>query len=39
MMKTNVFDFVIARIFSQLAKIDDQWRSIVFYCELVVFDR
>jgi hypothetical protein len=24
MMKTDVFDFVIARIFSQLAEIDDQ---------------
>jgi hypothetical protein len=31
MMKTNVFDFVITKIFSQLAKIDDQWWSIVFY--------
>ncbi len=31
MMKINVFDFVITKIFLQLAEIDDQWRSIVFY--------
>ncbi len=37
MMKTNVFDFVITRIFSQLAKIDDQWRSIVFYFKKMIF--
>jgi hypothetical protein len=37
MMKTNVFDFVIARIFSQLAEIDDQWRSIVFYFKKMIF--
>jgi hypothetical protein len=29
-IKTDVFDFVITKIFSQLAKIDDQWRSIIF---------
>jgi hypothetical protein len=37
MMKTNVFDFVIAKIFSQLAEIDDQWRSIVFYFKKMIF--
>jgi hypothetical protein len=37
MMKTNVFDFVIMKIFSQLAKIDDQWRSIVFYFRKMIF--
>jgi hypothetical protein len=37
MMKTNVFDFVIAKIFSQLAEIDDQWRSIVFYFRKLIF--
>jgi hypothetical protein len=37
MMKTDVFDFVITRIFSQLAKIDDQWRSIVFYFRKMIF--
>ncbi len=37
MMKTDVFDFVIARIFSQLAEIDDQWRSIVFYFRKMIF--
>jgi hypothetical protein len=37
MMKTNVFDFVITQIFSQLAKIDDQWRSIVFYFRKMIF--
>jgi hypothetical protein len=37
MMKTNVFDFVITRIFSQLAKIDDQWRSIAFYFRKMIF--
>jgi hypothetical protein len=37
MMKTNVFDFVITRIFSQLAEIDDQWRSIVFYFKKMIF--
>jgi hypothetical protein len=37
MMKTNVFDFVITRIFSQLAEIDDQWRSIVFYFRKMIF--
>jgi hypothetical protein len=31
MMKTNVSDFVIARMFSQLEEIDDQWRSIIFF--------
>jgi hypothetical protein len=31
MMKTDVFDFVITKIFSQLAEIDDQWQLIVFY--------
>jgi hypothetical protein len=37
MMKTNVFDFVITKIFSQLAEIDDQWRSIVFYFRKMIF--
>jgi hypothetical protein len=37
MMKINVFDFVITRIFSQLAKIDDQWRSIIFYFKKMIF--
>jgi hypothetical protein len=37
MMKTNVFDFVITKIFSQLAEIDDQWRSIVFYFKKMIF--
>jgi hypothetical protein len=37
MMKTNVFDFVITRIFSQFAEIDDQWRSIVFYFRKMIF--
>jgi hypothetical protein len=37
MMKINVFDFVITRIFSQLAEIDDQWRSIVFYFRKMIF--
>jgi hypothetical protein len=37
MMKTDVFDFVIAKIFSQLAEIDDQWRSIVFYFRKMIF--
>jgi hypothetical protein len=33
MMKIDAFDFVIVDIFSQLVKIDDQWRSIVFTSE------
>ncbi len=37
MMKINVFDFVITKIFSQLAEIDDQWRSIVFYFKKMIF--
>jgi hypothetical protein len=37
MMKINVFDFVITRIFSQLAEIDNQWRSIVFYFKKMIF--
>jgi hypothetical protein len=37
MMKTDVFDFVITKIFSQLAEIDDQWRSIVFYFRKMIF--
>jgi hypothetical protein len=37
MMKINVFDFVITRIFSQFAEIDDQWRSIVFYFKKMIF--
>jgi hypothetical protein len=37
MMKINVFDFVITKIFSQLAEIDDQWRSIVFYFRKMIF--
>jgi hypothetical protein len=36
-MKTNVFDFVITRIFSQFAEIDDQWQSIVFYFKKIIF--
>jgi hypothetical protein len=37
MMKINAFDFFITRIFSQLAEIDDQWRSIVFYFRKMIF--
>ncbi len=37
MMKIDAFDFVIADIFSQLVKIDDQWRSIVFYFRKMIF--
>jgi hypothetical protein len=37
MMKINIFDFVITRIFSQFAKIDDQWWSIVFYFKKMIF--
>ncbi len=37
MMKINVFDFVITRIFSQLAEINDQERLIVFYFKKVIF--
>ncbi len=37
MMKINAFDFVIADIFSQLVKIDDQWRSIAFYFKKMIF--
>jgi hypothetical protein len=37
MMKIDAFDFVIADIFSQFVKIDDQWRSIVFYFKKMIF--
>jgi hypothetical protein len=37
MMKIDAFNFVIADIFSQLVKIDDQWRSIVFYFRKMIF--
>jgi hypothetical protein len=37
MMKIDAFDFIIADIFSQLVKIDDQWRSIVFYFRKMIF--
>jgi hypothetical protein len=37
MMKIDAFDFVIADIFSQLVKIDDQWRSIAFYFKKMIF--
>jgi hypothetical protein len=37
MIKTNVFDFIITRIFSQFAEIDDQWRLIVFYFKKMIF--
>jgi hypothetical protein len=37
MMKIDTFDFVIADIFSQLVKIDDQWHSIVFYFRKMIF--
>jgi hypothetical protein len=37
MMKIDAFDFVIVDIFSQLVKIDDQWRSIVFYFKKMIF--
>jgi hypothetical protein len=37
MMKIDAFDFVIVDIFSQLVKIDDQWRSIVFYFRKMTF--
>jgi hypothetical protein len=36
-MKINVFDFVITRIFLQFAEIDDQWRSIIFYFKKMIF--
>jgi hypothetical protein len=36
-MKINVFDYVITKIFSQLAKIDNQWRSIIFYFRKMFF--
>ncbi len=37
MMKIDAFDFVIVDIFSQLVKIDDQWRLIVFYFKKMIF--
>ncbi len=37
MMKIDAFDFVVADIFSQLVKIDDQWRSIAFYFRKMIF--
>ncbi len=37
MMKIDAFDFVIADIFSQFVKIDDQWRSIAFYFKKMIF--
>jgi hypothetical protein len=37
MMKTNAFDFVITRIFSQFAEINNQWRLIVFYFRKIIF--
>jgi hypothetical protein len=37
MMKIDAFDFVIVDIFSQFVKIDDQWRSIVFYFKKMTF--
>ncbi len=37
MMKIDAFDFVIVDIFSQLVKIDDQWRSIIFYFRKMTF--
>jgi hypothetical protein len=37
MMKIDAFDFIIVDIFSQLVKIDDQWRSIVFYFRKMIF--
>ncbi len=37
MMKIDAFDFVIADIFSQFVKIDDQWRSIAFYFRKMIF--
>jgi hypothetical protein len=37
MIKIDAFDFVIADIFSQLVKIDDQWRSIAFYFRKMIF--
>ncbi len=37
MMKINAFDFVIVDIFSQLVKIDDQWRLIAFYFRKIIF--
>jgi hypothetical protein len=36
-MKIDAFDFVIADIFSQLVKIEDQWRSIVVYFKKMIF--
>ncbi len=36
-IKIDAFDFVIIDIFSQLVKIDDQWRSIVFYFRKMTF--
>jgi hypothetical protein len=37
MMKIDTFDFIIVDIFSQFVKIDDQWRSIVFYFRKMTF--
>jgi hypothetical protein len=37
MMKIDTFNFVIVDIFSQLVKIDDQWRSIAFYFKKMIF--
>ncbi len=37
MIKIDAFDFVIADIFSQFVKIDDQWRSIFFYFKKMIF--
>ncbi len=37
MMKIDAFDFIIVDIFSQLVKIDDQWRSIAFYFKKMIF--
>jgi hypothetical protein len=37
MIKIDAFDFVIADIFSQFVKIDDQWRSIAFYFKKMTF--
>ncbi len=37
-MKINTFDFVKTKFFSQFAEIDDQWRSIIFYFNKMIFD-
>ncbi len=39
MMKTNVSNFVIARMFFQLEEIDDQWRSMTFFFRKMIVSK